>query len=55
MLPISFTISAQDILSLVNRIQAMASYLTPAFWGANFKGTYLPQNRVHCPHLEGER
>ena len=39
----------------VNRIPAMAPYTAPPFWGANYKGTYLPQNRVHSPHLEGER
>ena len=39
----------------VNRIQAMAPILEPPFWGAYYRGTYLPQNRVHSPHLEGER
>jgi len=39
----------------VNRIQAMMPDLAPPFWGAYFKGTNLPQNRVHLPHLEGER
>ena len=39
----------------VNRIPAMAPYTAPSFWGANYKETYLPQNRVHSPRLEGER
>jgi len=39
----------------LNRIQAMAPDEGPPFWGANYKGTYLPQNRVHSPRLEGER
>ena len=40
---------------LLNRIPAMAPYTATPFWGPYFKGTYLPQNRVHSPHLEGER
>ena len=42
-------------VGMVNRIQAMAAPAAPPFWGPYFKGTYLPQNRVHVPHLESER
>ena len=45
----------KNILEWFNRIPAMAPYTATPFWGPYFKGTYLPQNRVHCPHLEGER
>ena len=41
--------------SYINRIQAMAPPAGPPFWGPFFKGTYLPQNRMHVPHLESER
>ena len=41
--------------AVFNRIPAMAPYTATPFWGANYKGTYLPQNCVHSPHLEGER
>ena len=35
-------------------LPAMAPILGPPFEGPSFEGTYLPQNRVHLPHLEGE-
>ena len=37
-----------------NRIQAMAPPAAPPILGPFFKGAYLPQNRVHVPHLESE-
>ena len=33
----------------------MAPNGEPPFWGPFFKGTHLPQNCVHGPHLKSER
>ena len=49
-----FPVVSSDF-NVLNRIPAMAPPVAPPFWGAHFKGTYLPKKRVHCPHLEGER
>ena len=37
----------KSFFQTINRIQAMAPILAPPFWGAYYKGTYLPQNRMH--------